>query len=341
MRKNFVICLSLAAALLMTTGCKGNKKKVDDTEETPKVLVKTMTAATHDIENAAEFTSNIQAYKENNIAPSMSVRIDQIYVDVGVNVRKGQLLAKMDPTQFNQSNVQQTNLQADYDRLKAVYEAGGISKQQLDQAETALSVQKEQTNNLKDNIELRSPIDGIVTARNYDPGDMYAAPTPVVQVMQINTLKVKAAVSEKYFPYVTMGMPAEIKVDMYTDRVFPGKVTLIYPAIDVATRTFEVEISIPNAKNELRPGMFSRTKLSFGMTPGILVEDIAVQKQVGSNDKYLYIAKDGLAERRDVTTGRAVGDKVEVLTGVDEGDQIIYAGISKLFNGTEIEVKND
>lgn len=339
MRKNFVICLSLVSALTLMAGCKGNKKTVE-AEETPKVLVKTMTAEYQDVEDAAEFTSNIQPYKENNIAPSMSVRIDQIFVDVGANVRKGQLLVKMDPTQFNQSNVQLANLRADYDRLKAVYDAGGISKQQLDQAETALNVQLEQTNNLKDNIELRSPIDGVITARNYDPGDMYSA-TPILQVMQMNTLKVTAAVSEKYFPYVKMGMPAEIKVDMYPDRGFPGKVTLIYPAIDVATRTFEVEISIPNPKNELRPGMFSRTKLSFGTTPGLMVEDIAVQKQVGSNDKYLYVAIDGKAERRAVNTGRALGNKVEIVNGISEGEEVITAGISRLFNGTEIEIKND
>lgn len=342
MRKNFVICLSLISAIAFMTGCKGNKKsKAEETEEVTSVLVKTKKAVFEDIEHSAEFTSNIEPYKENNIAPSMSVRIDQIFVDVGANVRKGQLLVRMDPTQYNQSNVQLTNLKADYDRLKAVYDAGGISKQQLDQAETALSVQLEQTNNLKDNIELRSPIDGVVTARNYDPGDMYSI-DPILQVMQINTLKVTASVSEQYFPYIKTGMPAEIRVDMYSGRVFEGKVTLIHPAIDVATRTFNVEISIPNAKAELRPGMFSRTKLHFGTTRGIMVEDIAVQKQVGSNDKYLYVAAaDGKAERRNVFTGRQKGKQIEITNGIEEGDEIIVAGISRLFDGTPIEVKND
>lgn len=341
MRKNFVICLSLISAVILTTGCKGNKKEVKETEETPKVLVKTLTAVYQDIENSVEFTSNIQPYKENNIAPSMSVRIDKIFVDVGANVRKGQLLVKMDPTQYNQANVQLTNLKADYDRLKAVYDAGGISKQQLDQAETSMNVQLEQVNNLKENIELLSPIDGVITARNYDPGDMYSTNNPVLQVMQMSTLKVTVAVSEQYFPYVKMGMPADIRVDMYSDRTFPGKVTLIHPAINVATRTFEIEVSIPNPKSELRPGMFSRTKLNFGMTPGLMVEDIAVQKQIGSNDKYLYVANNGEAERRAVITGRQVGSKIEIVDGVREGDEVITAGISRLFNGTEIEVKND
>ena len=168
----------------------------------------------------------------------MPVRIDNIYVEVGQAVGQGQLLAKMDPTQFNQTQVQLANLQADHDRIKAVYEAGGISKQQLEQSETSLKVQQEAYNNLKANIELRSPISGVVTARNFDPGDLYSGAMPVLTIMQTNTLKVTVAVSEQYFQQVKLNMPAEIRVAMYADKVFSGKDSLITPAIDAATRTF-------------------------------------------------------------------------------------------------------
>ncbi|MCD7970161.1 MAG: efflux RND transporter periplasmic adaptor subunit [Alistipes sp.] len=340
MKRKLFFAPVLFLAAVATTGCIA-KKTVETVEEDPKVLVKTQRTTYEVIDNTQEFTSTIHGYKENNIAPSLSmVRIDNIYVDVGDNVRRGQLLAKMDPTNYNQSNIQLTNLEADYNRIKAVYEAGGISKQELDQIETSLAVQREQTDNLKENIELRSPIDGVVTARNFDPGDLYMG-TPILQVMQINTLKVTVAISEQFFPYVKMNMPADIRVDMYPDKVFEGKVSLIYPAIDAATRTFNVEITIPNQNRELRPGMFSRTTLHFGTMDALMVEDIAVQKQVGSNDKYLFVVKDGVAERREVVTGRQLGNRIQITSGVNEGDEVIIAGISKLNNGTEIEIVND
>lgn len=333
----FAILATVAAA---TTGCGAKKKQAEEDAEPVKVPVKTVEAYTADIENTVQLTSNILPFKENNIAPSMPERIAGIYVDVGARVSRGQLLVRMDPTQFNQINVQYANTKADYDRIKTVYEAGGVSKQDMDQIAMKLSVEREQYNNLKTNIELRSPIDGVVTARNYDPGDMYGA-QPILTIMQINTLKVTAAVSEQYFPYVKKNMPAEIRVDMYPDRAFEGKVSLIHPAIDATTRTFTVEISIPNPKSELRPGMFARTQLHFGSTPGIVVEDIAVQTLIGSNEKYLFVAVDGKAERRSVKTGRADDKKIEILSGVAEGEAVIVAGIQKLIDGTEIEIKND
>ncbi|MCD8102911.1 MAG: efflux RND transporter periplasmic adaptor subunit [Alistipes sp.] len=342
MKKILLTAPVFLLAALVVTGCGGRNKSAETVvEEDTRVLVKTMKTYYEEIDNTQEFTSTIHGYKENNIAPSLgSVRIDNIYVDVGHNVRQGQLLAKLDPTTYNQSNTQLTNLEADYQRIKAVYEAGGISRQELDAIETSLAIQREETNNLKVNIELRSPINGVVTERNYDPGDLYSG-SPILQVMQINQLKVTVAISEQFFPYVKLGMPADIRVDMYPDRTFAGKVSLIYPAIDAATRTFNVEITIPNGDLVLRPGMFSRTTLHFGVMDALMVEDIAVQKQVGSNDKYLFVARDGIAERREITTGRQVGNRIQVLTGLREGDEVIVAGISRLNNGTEINIIND
>ena len=336
MKKNLINSLSLLAALALMTGCGAGTKNTADENKDTRVIVKTSTAVLEEVDETAVFTSSIEAFKQNNIAPQQPGRIDRIPVEVGATVRKGQLLATMDPTSYNAAAVQLSNTEADYERTKRVYDAGGVSKQQMDQLETALQVQKTQVGNLLENKELRSPIDGVVTARNYDPGDLYNGQVPVLVVMQINTLKVTLAISEKYFPVVRNGMEAIIRADMYPDKEYPGKVTLIYPAIDPATRTFKIEITIPNPKGELRPGMFTRTELNFGSIEGIMVDDVAIQKQMGTNDKYVFVAKGGVAERRLVTTGMQIGSKVNILTGVNPGDKVITAGISRLMNGTEI-----
>lgn len=339
MKKNLINSLGLLAALAMMTACGGGPKKpaATEQEENKAVKVKTAVATLEEVEDTGVFSSSIEAFQQNNIAPQTPGRIDRILVDVGANVSKGQLLATMDPTAYNNAAVQLANAEADYQRTKKVYDAGGISKQQLDQLETALTVSKTQLANLQENMELRSPIGGVVTARNYDPGDLFNGQVPILTVMQINTLKVTLSVSEKYFPVVKNGMQAEVRVDMYPDKVYPGKVSLVYPAIDASTRTFTIEVTIPNPSGELRPGMFSRTELRFGTHPGIMVDDVAVQRQQGTNDKYVFVEVGGVAERRLITTGVQVGGKVNILTGVEPGEKIIIAGISRLMQGTQVE----
>jgi RND family efflux transporter MFP subunit len=333
--KKIVILLSAVAVM---AGCGAKKTAVEDAAAQAKAPVKVAVAQLEQIEQSAVFTSNIEAFQQNNIAPSMPMRINRIMVDVGAKVARGQLLVTMDPTQYNQVEVQLNNAQADYDRMKKVYDAGGISRQQMDQVEAGLAVQKTQAANLLENTQLRSPIGGVVTARNFDAGDMWNGAMPILTVMQIDRLKVSFSVSEQYFPQVKTGMAAQIKADMYPDRVFDGRVTLVAPAIDPATRTFMIEVTLPNAGGELRPGMFARTKLTFGTAEGIMVDDIAIQRQLGTNDKYVYVDVDGRAERRMVTTGMQAGTRVEILGGVNVGDRVITAGIAQLMQGTEIEI---
>lgn len=341
MKKIVLTGLAMMSAALILTGCGGKKKDENASDAPQKVVVKTMNAAYEDVVISEEFTSTIQAFMENNIAPSAPGRIDRILVDVGDNVRQGQILATMDATQYNVTQTQLANLEADFRRIEAVYEVGGISKQEFDQAQTQLQVQRDQLTQLGTNTNLISPISGVVTQRNFDPGDVYLGTTPVLQVMQMDRVKVNASISEKYFTDVQVGKTAEIRVDIYADKTFEGKVTRIHPAIDASTRTFQVEITIPNPGKELRPGMFSRTIINFGSERGIVVEDVAVQRQIGSSEKYVYVAKDGKAVRRLVTTGRQTGDMVHITSGLEEGEQVVIAGMSRLMTGTEITISDE
>ena len=165
--KNLVVML-IAAALF--TGCAGKKKAAEEQQDNG-VLTKTELATAATVQLTEEFTSEIEPYKENDITPAASgVHIDKILVEVGDPVREGQLIVTLDPTQYTQQLVQLKTVEDDYNRLLPVYEAGGISAQQIEQAKAQLDVQREVVANLKKNIEVRSPITGVVTARNYESG---------------------------------------------------------------------------------------------------------------------------------------------------------------------------
>ncbi|MCD8186546.1 MAG: efflux RND transporter periplasmic adaptor subunit [Rikenellaceae bacterium] len=180
--------------------------------------------------------------------------------------------------------------------------------------------------NLLENTVLVSPVSGVVTERNYDPGDLYGANGPILTVMQIDRVKVQVNISEAFFPQVKVGMPVEITLDVYPGEIFEGKVTLIHPAVDAATRTFTTEIIIPNGNRTLRPGMFSRVSLNFGQAEQLVVPDIAVQKQIGSNERYGFVVENGIARRRILTVGRQIGNDIVILSGVRDGEQIVTAG---------------
>ncbi len=335
MRK-LVFC-ALAIAVLSSCGAKKQQKETE-VVETKTIATKVATVESAEISLDEIFTSEILPYKEVNIMPAASgVRIDKILVDVGDVVRAGQLVATLDPTQYNQQMTMVNNLQVDYDRLKSVYEAGGISKQALDQSKMNLDVQKEVADNLKKNINVLSPISGVITARNTEAGNLYTS-QPIFTVMQISTLKVKAQISEMFFPNVKNGMPVDVTVGVYPDEVFEGKVSLISPAINAATRTFEVEVTLPNASNKLRPGMYARTNFTMGTKSGIMIPDVAVLKQMGTDERYVYVVENGVAKRRRVDVGRLVGAQYDILSGLNIGEKVVITAFSRIDDGTKVSL---
>ncbi len=335
--------LFIVAVLLGLTACGGRLEQKNVQTETPvkKVLTRTTPAKKSTVALTEVYTSEIEPYKQNAIMPAASgVHIDRILVDVGSEVKEGDLLATLDPTNYNRQLVQLRNLESDYNRLLPVFEAGGISAQQIDQQKTALDIQREVVDNLKRNIEILSPITGVITARNYDPGDLFAG-QPILHVMQINPVKVIVNISEEFFPYVTVGMPVTLNVDLFPDKRFVGSVELIHPALDASTRTFTVEVKVPNNYQTLRPGMFARATFEMGKKQGIIIPDVAIQKQVGSSERYAFVIKDGVAERRRLVLGRQVGSMVDVISGIEEGEQVAVTALSRLDNGVEVEVAEE
>lgn len=333
--------LMMIAAAAMTAGCTGKRTTASAPEEN-RVLTRGVVAEETAVRLIEEFTSEIEPYRENDVTPAASgVHIDRILVEVGDAVREGQLVVSLDPTQYTQQLVQLQTIESDYNRLLPVYEAGGISAQQIEQARAQLDVQREVVANLKKNIEVRSPISGVVTARNYESGDLFAQ-QPILHIMQIDPLKVIVNISEQFFPQVKVGMPVSLYVEIFPEESFTGRVSLIYPALDAATRTFKVEVTVPNGAGRLRPGMYARTAFDMGGKTGVMVPDVAVQKQVGSAERYVYVlVGDTIAERRSVEVGRQVGDRVDILRGVTAGEQVAVTALSKLFDGARVEIKED
>ncbi len=323
-------------SLCLLVACAG-KQEEKSSQETEKVKVTTTTAELKEVENLSTYTANVKADVINQITPAIPGRIEKILVEVGDRVSKGQVLVQMDASNLKQQNVQLENLKRDYSRYEELLKVGGIAQQQVDQVKTQIDVLNTAIHNLEENTRLKSPINGIVTDRNYDNGDVYTQ-KPVLTVQQLNPLKALINVSESNFTKVKLGMPVNIQLDVYDDEEFEGKVSLLYPTIDASTHTFGVEVSINNANMRVRPGMYARVTLNLGKGNSIVVPDLAVQKQAGSNDKFVFTVVDGKAKYNKVELGQRLGDNYEILSGLNAGDVVVTEGQSRLIDGTNVEV---
>ena len=337
MKRCFQLVALLAVVLLGSCTRGKDKSAAKKTEEKPKVKLADVTA--RPVEQIQEYTATVEAEVKNNIAPSSPVRIDKIFVEVGDHVSKGQKLVQMDAANLKQTKLQLDNQEVEFNRIDELYKVGGASKSEWDAAKMAYDVKKTAYQNLLENTSLLSPISGVVTARNYDSGDMYSGGNPVLTVEKITPVKLLINVSEVYFTKVKKGAPVNVKLDVYGDEAFEGKISLIYPTIDPSTRTFQVEIQLPNQNQKVRPGMFARASLNFGTEENVVVPDLAIVKQAGAGDRYVYVYKDGKVTYNKVELGRRMGTEYELKSGVPNNSQVVIAGQTRLINGTEVEVE--
>ncbi|MDR0893997.1 MAG: efflux RND transporter periplasmic adaptor subunit [Prevotellaceae bacterium] len=335
MKKSIQLIALLATVVL--GACNGDKTADKKAEDKP--IVKLAAVEARPVDQIQEYTATVEADVTNKIAPSSPVRIDRILVEVGDRVAKGQRLVEMDAANLKQAKARLDNMEIEFKRTDELYKVGGTSKSAWDASKMQLDVQKTAYQNLQENTALISPIAGIVTARNYDNGDMYSGGNPVLVVEQITPVKLKINVSEQHFADVKLGMSASVKLDVYADEAFEGVISLIYPTIDTTTRTFTVEVKLTNRDQRVRPGMFARATLNFGTQEHVVVPDIAIVKQAGSGDRYVYVYKDGKVSYNKVELGRRMDTEYELLSGVPDNSQVVIAGQARLLNGMEVTVE--
>lgn len=322
MRKRYQLAALCLTGLL--SACSGGSKTQEIKDEKPKVKLASVT--TRPVDQVQEYTATVQAYATNHIAPSSPVRIEKIYVEVGDRVGKGQKLVQMDASGLKQLKLQLDNQATEFARIDELYKIGGVSKSEWEASKMTLEMRQTSYKNMLENTALVSPISGVVTARNYDSGDMYGGGTPVVTVEQIMPVKLLINVSESYFTRIAKNSTVSVKFDVYGEEEFEGKVNLLYPTIDPTTRTFVVEIRLDNRDMRVRPGMFARVTLNFGTADHVIIPDKAIIKQAGSGERYVYVYQDGVVYRRVVQLGRRMNDEYEIISGIDHDARVVISG---------------
>ena len=332
---------AILAAALAVAACGQNKTAAPAVApaEIPATRITITEVPLQTVAHTEVYSSTVQAFAINNIAPQSGNRIQKINVDVGSFVSKGQILAEMDKVQLTQQKLQLTNARTELDRLKQLYQQGGLSQSDYEAVELQYNVAKAAYDNLEQNTILRSPITGVVTARNYDRGDMYTMTQPIFTVQQITPVKLLVGVSETDYTKVKPCQQVSITADALPGKTFTGKVNKIYPTVDALSHTFNVEVLVSNNDKVLRPGMYCKVTVNFGDSKSAVVPDEAVVRQLGSGQRYVYILNgDGTVRSSAVELGRHFGTSYEILSGVAAGDTVAVSGASSLKDGAKVEI---
>ncbi len=284
---------------------------------------------TEEIRQAEEAVKQAQSRFEN--AKTHRERMDALY--------KKQIISKRDfDNAETECSVFEAQLASSQERLKQLREGARSEERQgsrakLKEMEAILAQELDRLHN----TTITAPFTGEITRRYVDAGALVSPTTPLVTLVHTETLKVVAYVLEKDISLVKVGMSVKIRTESYPDRTFEGKIVRINSALDVATRTLQAEIHIPNANRLLRPGMFAKMEIALSTRAGALtVPRVAVIED--GKDQVVFIVENGQAVRKPVVTGIEQGDKVEVLQGISEADRIVIKGQGSLKDRSPVRV---
>ena len=335
---NYKSVLFISALVLASCGGKQTTTATQTAEEERVERVSVTKLKPREIERVITLSTNLQGYLTQNVAPSLTGRIEHIYCEVGDRKKQGDDLVRMDQTQFKTTKLTYGNLEIEYSRMKALRQSGSVSQQQYDQVELQYNQTKENLDFLEQNTYVKAPFTGVISAKNYEDGELYGG-QPILVLTQINKLKALVSVPEAYFPRIKAGMKLDVTSEIYPDKTFPATVEVVYPTVNAQTHTFDIKIVIPNSSELLRPGMYVTTTIGLGRENAIVVPYQAVEKLVGANDRYVFINENGRAKRVSVTLGQRFDQDVEVIAPeLKEGVEMVTKGQHKLVDGMKMEI---
>lgn len=333
-RKIFIL---ISLVLLILVGCQDKEVEKEESGFSGKRNVKVVTAKIGEINEYLKYSGKVEAVTIANASPSMSGKIEKLFVKEGDSVEVDDLLVKLDQTQLEQTRIQFENAEKNYLRMQKLLESDAIDKQTFDEVETGYNIVKTSYEFMLDNIEMKAPISGIVTYIYKKEGEKFDSMMDpfLIRIVNSNKFKAKLQVSDKDINLLKQGQKAIITVDNTEDK-FMGYVSYVSPEAEMMSGTFPIEISINNDSNLLRHNQFARIDL---ITKSVSNTIVIPQESI-LRSSYVYVADNGIAKEREVQLGIGNEYEIEILNGIADGEKVIISGNIGLQDGDKIEIKN-
>ncbi|HLU50588.1 MAG TPA: efflux RND transporter periplasmic adaptor subunit [Flavobacteriaceae bacterium] len=348
-----IIFILIVVALVVLAGFKlaSNKQKMQ--EETAIVNMENATVAVRaglvqneKVNSDYRANGNFAPFQTLNLSSERGGQVVRVLVEEGAHVKVGQTLAiikaDMYSVEMQAAQVAYETALKDAQRFESAFKTGGVTQQQLDQVNLQLQSAKARLDQAKISVgdaSIRATIEGIVNKKFIEPGTVVGPGSPLFEIVNVSKLKLKVTVNENQVAYIKTGDEVPVKASVYPDKEFQGKVSFIAPMAD-SSLNFPVEIEIVNnPNNDLRAGMYGSAFFDTNKsedTPVLTVPRSAFVGSVHNNE--VFVIRDNTAYLTKIVSGRNFGDKVEVLEGLKESDQVVISGQINLLDGTPISI---
>lgn len=293
------------------------------------------------------------------ISSSYSDKVEAVYVENGQRVRAGDELFRTDSNELEnnvclaenevrRATVNQENATVNYKRKQQLFEIGALSREVLETAEVQWRTSLTEVDNEQTKLQIAqkklsdatvtSPVSGVVANKKLTLGQIVSAGEQVMTVEAIDSVYVVIQVEQQDIARMPLGMKAKVRVDAFPEKTFTGEVAVLNPVAGRENRLFEVKILVENPDFLLMPGMFAEVWIADSQSLNVLtVPRSAIISRKGQN--YLYVVTaESLVQRKKVELGELLDDKIEILSGIAQGDKIVVDNISKLKDGDSVKV---
>ncbi len=371
-RKLFVWGFLFLSCVSCSRGKSSESATPTPTDQAITVTTKPIEA--RELKRTVEMVGTLSGWEEVTISNEMPGTIEKILVDLGDRVKKGQLLIRFDQREARLALTQaEANLEAgnkalaqaqaewrdaevNFKRIRELHNEGVIATSQLDIAESRFDAVEAQVRAREADLgrlralvdlarkrigdtEILAPITSEVRQKLVSIGETIKEKTPMLQLVITDPLKFQGTVPERFAPEIKIEQPLDIQVEAFTDRVFPGVIQRVSPAVDAQTRSLAVEARVPNAERALKPGFFAKGLILIGVNPSALfAPEDAVYSYVGITKA--FVVRDGVAQEKQVKTGVKREGWVEITEGVQAGDIVATSSLPQLYHGAKVKIVN-
>lgn len=338
-----IYCLAIVLLPMLVAGCHGEKEKQDTTANN-QVRVKTMQVSVSAADEGRQYSGTVEESNESALSFPVMGTVKDIHVHPGERVGKGQLIATIDPASLQSAYeaAKATLDQAEdaYRRMKELHDKGSLAdikwievQSKLQQAKAMEQVSRK---NLSD-TKLLAPYSGVISEKLVEVGQNVAPGIPVVRLVAVNQLKVKISVPENEIAQIALKAGARIQVPAMGDRWIEGTVCEKGIVANPLSRSYEVKLALSGQQSDgLMPGMVANVVMENAGGESAFVLPAYVVQLDEQNNTFVWLCKDGKAQKRVVAVGGYMPEGVTIVAGLNEGDEIITEGRQKVCEGTPV-----
>src|SRR6056297_2750839 len=334
--KKLIIPLTVA---LVIAGCNNQQKTEEKKKEEKKIAVTTARAVSKTYNPELVYSGTAMPFKEANLGTTLPGRVEEIHFQEGDFVKKDQLIVELSAELYAQALAEKSTLKKDYERLKRLREKGSVSQQKFDHVKAKYEAAKAKARMMKKNCEIRAPFSGTIVDYLVEEGENfmfspslkpnYSHTSGIVQLMQLDKIKVEIDVNESNLKNISLGQDAKLTFDAYPEKEYEGKVSKIKPILSTETHSATTEITVNNTDKMIKPGMYANVEIKLPETEDVFVPLNSIYRQPGTGNEYVFVIQnDNTVTRKPVEKGYNKGDSLTV-KGLKPNQQIVVDGKNK------------